>query len=71
MVIRKRPKNIRSSDRILQSEIIQRIQREYGVSHPTAMNYLRREGPAPVARLSSKTVFYRRSEIEQWLGKDE
>ena len=73
MAIRKRLKPANFRDRILQADVVKLLQEKFGVSHPTAMRYLRTYGPEPIERMGQKIVWFRKSEVNEWLtqaGKD-
>jgi len=58
-----------NDERILQSEVVARLMKEFGVAHPTAMRYLRNSGIKPIAKMSSHKVWYLKSEIDAWLSE--
>jgi hypothetical protein len=66
MAVRNKRINQETSIRIKRSEVVKRLQRDFGVTYPTALRWLSSTGPEPCARFG-QTVYFWQHDIEAWL----
>jgi len=69
MPARRKLKPIPFGDRIKQSEVIKLLEKKCGLSYNSALRYLRNYGPAPIEKKSQHMVWFRKSEIDEWLSQ--